>query len=87
MNEQSADSPQPANNTVSDNTNNAASNPSAMTEVPEASKLVSFNPIVQLIWLSDDTIYFETAYIRKMKNQNDNTVSFARWHKLTLFSR
>ena len=52
--------------------------------LPDPSTLVSFNPIVDLVWNADDLIYFETAFIKKMKNDADSVTSFARWHRLVL---
>lgn len=52
--------------------------------LPDASTLVSFNPIVALNWISDDVLYFQTAYIKRMKNEADSVTSFPRWHRLIL---
>ena len=57
---------------------------SAPSTLPDPSKLVSFNPIVQLNWTAPELLYFETAYIRRMKNEADNATSFVRWHRLVL---
>lgn len=54
------------------------------TTLPDPNTLVSFNPIVQVAWTAPDVIYFETAYIKQMKNAADSVVSFARWHRLLL---
>ena len=62
--------------------------PAANTETPGASTLpdpntlVSFNPIVALSWPSDDLLYLQTAYIKRMKNEMDSRSSFQRWHRL-----
>jgi hypothetical protein len=66
---------QPAANT------NATTAPSTL---PDPSTLVSFNPIVTLNWTSPELLYFQTAYIRRMKNEADSATSFARWHRLVL---
>jgi len=52
--------------------------------LPDPSTLVSFNPIVDLVWNADDILYFETAFVKKMKNDADSVTSFARWHRLIL---
>lgn len=57
---------------------------SAPSTLPDPNKLVSFNPIVQLNWTAPELLYFETAYIRRMKNEADNATSFVRWHRLVL---
>ncbi|MGD9630142.1 MAG: hypothetical protein AB7V18_12935 [Pyrinomonadaceae bacterium] len=56
----------------------------AQSTLPDPSTLVSFNPIVMLSWTSPDLLYFETAYIRRMKNEADSATSFVRWHRLVL---
>ena len=52
--------------------------------LPDPSTLVSYNPIVALNWTSDDLLYFETAFIKRMKNEADSVTSFPRWHRLVL---
>ena len=66
---------------------NATTSPSSNTEqaattLPDEKSLVSFNPIVELEWTSDDILYFRTAYVKRMKNDADSVTSFARWHRL-----
>lgn len=56
----------------------------APSTLPDASTLVSFNPIVQLNWSAPELLYFQTAYIRRMKNEADSATSFVRWHRLIL---
>lgn len=56
----------------------------APSTLPEASTLVSFNPIVQLNWSAPELLYFQTGYIRRMKNEADSATSFVRWHRLIL---
>lgn len=62
----------------------ANANTAAPSTLPDPAKLVSFNPIVSLNWSSPDILYFETAYLRRMKNEADNATSFVRWHRLIL---
>lgn len=69
-----ADPNQPAANT----------NTAAPSTLPDPSTLVSFNPIVLLNWSSPDILNFETAYIKRMKNEADSATSFVRWHRLIL---
>ena len=52
--------------------------------LPDEKLLVSFNPIVALGWPSDELLYFQTAYIKRMKNEADSVTSFPRWHRLVL---
>ena len=70
-----------ANQQPQSNTNMNAAAPSTL---PDPSKLVSFNPIVVLNWTAPELLYFETAYVRRMKIEADNATSFVRWHRLVL---
>lgn len=60
------------------------SNAQAPSTLPDEKTLVSFNPIVGLNWSSDDILYFQTAFIKRMKNEADSVMSFPRWHRLIL---
>ena len=68
-----------ANITVVSNSNTAGP-----TTLPDEKTLVSYNPIVALSWTADDLLYFQTAYIKRMKNEADSVTSFQRWHRLVL---
>ncbi len=63
---------------------NANVNSQQPTTLPDEKTLVSFNPIVALVWLTDDQLYFQTAAIKLMKLETDNATSFQRWHRLIL---
>ena len=54
------------------------------TTLPDEKLLVSYNPIVEVEWTADDLIYLKTAYVRRMKNDADSVMSFARWHRIVL---
>lgn len=54
------------------------------TTLPEESMLVSFNPIVNLVWTADEMLYFQTGYIKSLKNETDSVRSYLRWHRLIL---
>jgi hypothetical protein len=41
----------------------------------------SFNPIVRLDWVTDDKLYFQTAFVRLPPNE---AYTWQRWHLLTL---
>ncbi|MGQ0541852.1 MAG: hypothetical protein ACT4O9_08380 [Blastocatellia bacterium] len=72
-------------NTQPDSAQNVKpSNAQVASTLPDEKTLVSFNPIVGLNWLSDDTLYFQTAFIKQMKNEADSVTSFPRWHRLIL---
>ena len=62
----------------------ANTNTGAPTTLPDEKTLVSYNPIVGLNWTADDLLYFQTAYIKRMKNEADSVTSFQRWHRLVL---
>ncbi len=55
-----------------------------LSTLPDEKLLVSYNPIVELVWMSDDLLYFQTAYLRRMKNDAESVRSFSRWHRLIL---
>lgn len=67
-----------------ENTQTDPANTNQATTLPDPSTLVSFNPIVALNWTSPDLLYFQTAYIKRMKNEADSATSFPRWHRLVL---
>ena len=76
-----------AANTEPDANTPANANPNAQqapSTLPDPSTLVSFNPIVTLEWNADEILYFQTAFVKKMKNEADSVTSFARWHRLIL---
>ena len=73
------DAPVDANTPAPANTNTEAP-----TTLPDEKTLVSYNPIVGLNWTADDLLYFQTAYIKRMKNEADSVTSFQRWHRLVL---
>lgn len=67
----------------------AANSPDAAPQqgesvLPDPASLVSFNPIVMLNWPEAGILYFQTAFIKRMKNEADSVTSFARWHRLIL---
>ncbi len=63
-------------------TNSNQSAPSAA--LPDEKTLVSYNPVVALVWPSDSELYFQTAYIKRMKKEADSVTSYQRWHRLIL---
>lgn len=64
------------------NAGNTNSQPSSV--LPDPNTLVSFNPIIALNWTADDLLYFQTAFVKRMKNEADSAMSFPRWHRLIL---
>jgi len=53
-----------------------------VSTLPDEKTLVSFNPIVTLAWAEDSTLYFQTAFVKRMKKEIDSVTSFPRWHRL-----
>lgn len=72
-----------ANSAPDANTNPAAPD-QPLTALPDEKLLVSFNPIVLLVWNAENLIYFQTAQIKRFKLEADDVTAFARWHRLTL---
>jgi hypothetical protein len=52
--------------------------------LPDASLLVSYNPIVDLVWAEDKTLYFETGFVRNYLEETESVRSYMRWHRLLL---
>jgi hypothetical protein len=78
---------QAANAEANSETNTANANvqpEQPSTTLPDEKLLVSYNPIVEVEWTADDLIYLKTAYVRRMKNDADSVMSFARWHRIVL---
>ena len=76
-----------AENTVADNSGSAqptapANTAQPATTLPDPAKLVSFSPIIDLEWTSDDILYFQTGYVKEYKNAADSRRSYLRWHRL-----
>ena len=63
-------------------TNTAPAQP--LTALPDEKTLVSYNPVVAISWPADSELYFQTAFIKRMKNEADSVTSFPRWHRLIL---
>lgn len=55
-----------------------------VTTIPKEDELVSFNPIIQLLWVEERIIYFQTGYVKEMINPSENVRSFLRWHRIIL---
>jgi hypothetical protein len=55
-----------------------------LSTLPDENTLVSYNPIVEIAWPSEELLYLKTAYLKRMPNVADNVTSFARWHRLVL---
>jgi len=64
--------------------NTAAATDRPQSALPDANRLVSFNPIVDLAWTSDDMLYFETGFVRNYLDDAESVRSYMRWHRLIL---
>jgi Tol biopolymer transport system component len=53
-----------------------------VSTLPNEEDLVSFNPIVKLLWTEDRILYFQTGYVKEMQDAAQSVRSFMRWHKL-----
>ncbi|HVF48297.1 MAG TPA: hypothetical protein VNA17_12085 [Pyrinomonadaceae bacterium] len=62
----------------------AATPDEPLSTLPDEKMLVSYNPIVEIAWTSDDMLYLQTAYLKRMRNEADSVRSFSRWHRLIL---
>ena len=71
-----------ANSNPDANTNASANQP--LTTLPDENSLVSFNPTTTLEWTAEDLLYFQTGYVKQMKNEADSVRSYLRWHRLIL---
>lgn len=74
-----------ANSNVNGNANaNVPATNLPPSALPDPNTLVSFNPIISLNWLTEDQLYFQTAFVKRFKNESDSLMSYARWHRLIL---
>lgn len=74
LKEQNANAP--ANEAV------ASANQTVST-LPDESSLVSFNPIINLVWEQEGLLYFQTGFVKQFKN-GEGSRSYLRWHRLVL---
>jgi hypothetical protein len=58
--------------------------PANVKIMPKESDLVSFNPVVELRWVDEKTVYLKTGYIKEMLDSRFSSFSYMRWHKLNL---
>lgn len=67
VNAPAADAAAPTNQTVS--------------TLPDENSLVSFNPIINLVWEQDSLLYLQTGFVKQFKN-GEGSRSYLRWHRL-----
>lgn len=73
-----------ASNSDANATAGSATPEQPLSTLPDEKQLVSYNPIVELLWPQNEMIYLKTAYLKRLKNAADNVTSFSRWHRLPL---
>ncbi len=54
-----------------------------VSTLPDESSLVSFNPIINLVWEQDSLLYLQTGFVKQFKN-GEGSRSYLRWHRLVL---
>lgn len=75
----------PASEAENSNANVETAAPKNKTTLPDERSLVSYNPIVNLIWSQDSLLYLQTGYIKRfIDNEAENRNSYLRWHRLIL---
>ncbi len=57
-------------------------NNSGVKPLPKEEELVSYNPIIKLIWFDQRIIYFQTGYVKEMIDTAQSVRSFLRWHRV-----
>ena len=72
------------NANVNTNVNQTANMPvnQPIGSLPDASTLVSFNPVINLEWTEDKMLYLQTGYVKNFKESTNNVQSYLRWHRL-----
>lgn len=71
-----------ANVNANVNANNAL--PQDVNTLPDESTVISYQPIVQLQWSEEKTLYLQTGFVRDYKDATQNTRANLRWHRLLL---
>jgi hypothetical protein len=61
---------------------NAPANQTVST-LPDENSLVSFNPIINLVWEQDSLLYLQTGFVKQFKT-GEGSRSYLRWHRLVL---
>ena len=54
-----------------------------VSTLPDENSLVSFNPIINLVWEQDSLLYLQTGFVKQFKN-GEGSRSYLRWHRLVL---
>ena len=79
-----ADANAQTNSNVQSTANNQSNNNvnQLIGTLPDENTLVSFNPIIELLWTEDKILYLQTGYIKQKINEADSARSYLRWHRL-----
>ncbi len=59
------------------------SSPTPLTTLPDEKDLISFQPIIEIGWQTETTIYFQTGFVKESKT-GGATRSSMRWHRIIL---
>jgi len=70
------------NTNASVNEANTQANQTVST-LPDENSLVSFNPIINLVWEQDSLLYLQTGFVKQFKT-GEGSRSYLRWHRLVL---
>ncbi len=54
-----------------------------VSTLPDESSLVSFNPIINLVWEQESLLYLQTGFVKQFKS-GEGSRSYLRWHRLVL---
>lgn len=54
-----------------------------VSTLPDESSLVSFNPIINLVWEQESLLYLQTGFVKQYKS-GEGSRSYLRWHRLVL---
>ncbi len=54
-----------------------------VSTLPDENSLVSFNPIINLVWEQETLLYFQTGFVKQFKT-GEGSRSYLRWHRLVL---
>jgi len=69
---------------ISNDASSYSDNNSGVKPLPKEEELVSYNPIISLIWFDQRILYFQTGYVKEMIDTAQSVRSFLRWHRVIL---
>jgi len=69
---------------ISNDVSDYGDNNSGVKPLPKEEELVSYNPIINLVWFDQRILYFQTGYVKEMIDTAQSVRSFLRWHRVIL---